>query len=503
MGASTMAVNFIGCASKKDKPNLLFLWTDEQRPDTMAVYGNHKIHALNLNKLAHDSVVFRNAYVSQPVCTPSRSTVMTGLWPHMNSCIENNIALPEDVLCLPEMINDPEYRTGYIGKWHLGDETYAQHGFTKWVSMEDGYWRFYREDKDVTHKSDYHYFLEDLGYKPDTERGTFSRGFAARLPLEHCKPKFLENRACDFIRRNRNEPFILYVNFLEPHMPFYGPLDKEHDPANIDLPLNFNDPLEEDEPLAYRIKRENFLQNGYQEYDLKKDEDWRSLIAKYWGLVTQVDLSIGGILKTLEDLGLSENTIIVFTSDHGDMMGSHHLLTKTVMYEESVKVPWLICYPKLSRKQNIIDAPVSHIDMMPTLLDLMKIRNDFQLPGQSLTDLINNKDEKVRDVFIQWHPSGNLLPGRNPAGRLKRSEKSDESYTRSMVTADGWKLCLRDHDKNQLYNLKNDPGETTNLYYNSNNYELIRRLATRIFTWQEQVHDIPWLVQSLKENMSL
>jgi arylsulfatase A-like enzyme len=501
VGASAMAVNFIGCAKKIDKPNLLFLWTDEQRSDTMAVYGNHKIHAPNFNKLAQDSVIFQNAYVSQPVCTPSRSTVMTGLWPHMNSCTENNIALPEKVHCLPEMVNDFDYRTGYFGKWHLGDEIFAQHGFEEWISIEDGYWRYYREDKDINQKSDYHYFLEDLGYKPDTDRGTFSRGFAARLPLEHCKPKFLENHACDFIKRHRNEPFMLYVNFLEPHMPFYGPLDNQHDPKEIDLPINFNDPLEDDEPLAYRLKREDFLKNGYEQYDLKKEEDWRQLISKYWGLVTQVDLSIGKILKTLDDLGLSDNTIVVFTSDHGDMMGSHHLLAKTVMYEEAVKVPWLIRFPQFYRGQNIVESPVSHIDMVPTLLDLMELNTDTQLPGQSLTPLIKSNESEAKDVFIQWHPMGNLAKGRNPAGSLKNTFPGKKHSTRTVVTREGWKLCLRDRDKNQLYNLNKDPGETTNLYYKDGNKEIITKLADKIFNWQDRVKDNLNLMDGLKENL--
>jgi len=121
------------------KPNLLFIWTDEQRADTMAVYGNTKIHAPNLNRLADESVVFERAYVTQPVCTPNRSAVMTGLWPHTSGCIRNNIPLPAEIPCLPEILNDPDYRTAYMGKWHLGDEIFAQHAFQEWVSMEDGY----------------------------------------------------------------------------------------------------------------------------------------------------------------------------------------------------------------------------------------------------------------------------------------------------------------------------------------------------------------------------
>ncbi|MHC4890937.1 MAG: sulfatase family protein, partial [Planctomycetota bacterium] len=263
--AATFAVP--GCAgasrlsgrSKKRKPNLLFIWTDEQRADTMAAYGNTKIHAPNLNRFAEQSVVFERAYVTQPVCTPNRSAVMTGLWPHTTGCIKNNIPLPQDIRCLPELVGDADYRTAYMGKWHLGDEIFAQHGFEEWGSMEDGYSSYYGEGRDRSKRSDYHHFLIGHGYNPD-RGGKFSRGFAARRPIEHCKPKFLEIKACDFMRRHRNEPFILYINFLEPHMPFFGPLDNEHDPDKVDLPANFNDPLEENEPLRYRVKRESCIE---------------------------------------------------------------------------------------------------------------------------------------------------------------------------------------------------------------------------------------------------
>jgi len=143
---AALGFNLIGCSRSARKPNLLFLWTDEQRADTMAVYGNSKIHAPNLNKLASESVVFEHAYITQPVCTPSRSTVMTGLWPHTNGCTENNISLPANIPCFPEILNDPDYRTGYFGKWHLGDEVFAQHGFEEWISIEDIYWEYLARD---------------------------------------------------------------------------------------------------------------------------------------------------------------------------------------------------------------------------------------------------------------------------------------------------------------------------------------------------------------------
>ncbi len=489
--AASFAVNVIGCNKKARKPNLLFLWTDEQRADTMQMYGNPKIHVANMNKLASESVVFQKAYVSQPVCTPSRSTVMTGLWPHENSCVENNIPLPENIRCLPEIVNDSDYRTGYFGKWHLGDEIFSQHGFEEWEPIEDMYWKFYQEGRDRNQKSAYWHFLHELGYKPNTSRGEYSRGFAAHLPIEHSKPKFLETKACDFLRRHKNEPFMLYVNFLEPHMPFYGPLNDEHDVNKMVLPESFNDPLEDNEPLRYRLLRENYRKKGFEGNDLKSEAGWRRLLTNYWGLVSEVDRSVGAILKALENLGLADNTIVVYTSDHGDMMGAHQLLAKTVMYEEAVKVPWLMRIPQLGRKLNIIEEPVSHIDLVPTLLDAMNVSVENQFSGKSLLPVIRGEQDKARDVIIQWNPA--VRRGRTPHSIDGVSQEDvarvNAASIRTVVSRDGWKLCLSDKDKNQLFNLNKDPYETTNLYDSGNYGDIISRLTKEIALWQEKAKD--------------
>ncbi len=470
--------------ARPDKPNLLFIWTDEQRPDTMAVYGNRRIHAPNLNKLAEQSVVFQKAYVTQPVCTPSRSSVMTGLYPHTNGCIRNNIPLPPEVPCLPEILKDPDYRTAYMGKWHLGDEVFAQHGFEEWAAIEDGYIRYYREGRDRNARSGYHHFLAEKGYRPG-EDGTFDRVFATSLPIDHCKPKYLELQACDFLRRHRREPFMLYINFLEPHMPFFGPLDKEHSPDEIYLPDNFNDPLEDNEPLRYRLCRE-----WAGEYYGNTEEQFRELIRCYWGLVTQVDRSVGAILDTLENLGLADNTIVVFTSDHGDMMGAHRMVTKTYMYEESSRIPWLMRVPWMGRTQHRVPNPVSQIDTIPTLLDLMGGPKSDHLQGQSLVPLIRDGKVEQDHVFIEWNGSG-LSKAKNSQIKAtpEEIENAEKSKTRAVVSPDGWKLCLRDLDKNQLFNLREDPGETVNLFDSGRHNDVIQRLTERIHEWQKRTKD--------------
>jgi arylsulfatase A-like enzyme len=488
---AVIGANIIGCNRKSSKPNLLFIWTDEQRADTMKIYGNHKIHTPNLNKLASESVVFQNPYVSQPVCTPSRSTVMTGLWPHQNTCVTNNIPLPENVKCFPEIVNDPDYISGYFGKWHLGDEIFTQHGFQEWKSIEDGYYKYYSIGKDQDQKSDYWHFLKDHGYEPDTKNNRFSRGFAARRPLEHCKPKFLEIKTIDFLKRNQNQPFMLYINFLEPHMPFYGPMDNEHDPKEVDIPMNFDDPLEANEPLRYRLLRQNIWEKGFGKMSLKTEQDWRRLIANYWGLVTQVDLSVGAILNTLADLGLDENTIVVYTSDHGDMMGSHKMLAKTVMYEESTKVPWLIRLPQVSRKQQVIQNNVSHIDMVPTILDIMNINSQQTLPGQSLLPLIQGGEVKEDHVFIEWNAFNKRVGEAESIMGFSKKEIDDaiNAHIRTVISPDGWKLCLSNSDKSQLFNLTADPYETVNLFDSGKYQSIIGDLTAKIHQWQRQVKD--------------
>ena len=488
--AAPVGASFIGVGRRSDKPNLLFLWADQQRPDTMRVYGNTKIHAPNLDKLANECTVFQNAYDSQPLCTPARSTVMTGLWPHTNGCTTNGIPLPKTTPVFPELLGDSSYRTGYFGKWHLGDELFSQHGFEEWESIEDIYDQLFRNNRDRDRRSTYDHFLRAHGYKPDLRDNRFSREFAAHLPIEFGKPRFLEQKATDFLRRHRSEPFILYVNFLEPHPPYYGPLNDEHKVEDMELPPNYATPLGNDEPLAYRIKSIRDRQIKLDGMDLSTDSGWRRLMANYWGNITHIDRAIGGILKTLEDLGLAENTIVVHTADHGDMLGSHGMGMKAVMYEQAVKVPWLMRVPRLGTRQKIVRGRFSQIDLVPTLLDIMGKPMPDRFPGRSLLPAIR-KGSHQEHVFIEWNPNrpGGKKEITPPGFQADAVRKAMQAHTRTVIAPEGWKLCLSDADKHQLFNLKRDPWENQNLFYAGQHDDVIRRLTQEIHKWQRGVND--------------
>jgi len=476
--------------------NLLFLYTDEQAFNTLAAYGNDRIAMPNLNRLAAESAVFEQAYVTQPVCTPSRSSLLTGLYPHANGCTQNNVALPAAVPCLPEMIAPGAYATGHFGKWHLGDELFAQHGFEEWVSVEDGYNAYFSEGRDHTVRSSYHRFLTSRGLAPK-KGNRFGRQEAARLPESLGKPAFLAAEASRFIQAHRDHPFLLYVNFLEPHMPFTGPRDSQYPPDAIPLPATFTHVLGPDQPLKARLLREHYRRNGFGGQPLETESDWRALIARYWGLCSLIDTHIGRILDTLDACGLRDTTLVVFTSDHGDMMGAHRLLAKCVMFQEAVRVPLLVRLPGVIRP-GPIPGPASQVDLLPTLLDFLDRPAPDSLQGKSLRPRMEHPAlTEPEDVFIEWNGPNNGLG--DTVGSVQMPDwmaaeagpaavqAAVTDPVRTIVTPDGWKFTCSPAGEHELYDLAEDPGETRNRF--SECRPLARQLLTRLLAWQERTGD--------------
>ena len=474
------------------KPNLILFLPDQQRADTLACYGGVKVHAPNLNKLASESVIFERTYVTHPVCTPSRSSLMTGTWPHINGCTHNSVPLDRRFRVFPELMQDTDYRTAYIGKWHLGEDgpAYAEasagkparHGFEHYIST-DGH-------------GDYSNFLISKGIAPDKPNGRFSEVAISNLPIELSRPKFLEKHACDFIEKHQRDPFILVVAFVEPHSPYNGPLNDANPLNEVTLDATATLPEHEDIPLRYRLMRE--WQQAEALLDRERlpmqlffgitPDEYRGIKQRYLGLVTLVDQSIGAILGCLERCGLRDDTVVVHTSDHGDSLGAHHLFGKETMFEEATRVPWLIRMPGQAG-QKMISHPVSHIDFVPTLLDLLGQSNHPQCAGKSLLPLINDATALPNNVFLEWAPNRTKVKKDSRLARRRMIKRAVEESTRALVSPDGWKLCLRDKDLNELYNLRDDPLETRNLYADGQHASVILRLTEAIHRWQESNHD--------------
>jgi arylsulfatase A-like enzyme len=488
------------------KTNLVVLFTDEQSINTLGVYGNTLVQTPNIDALAANSVVFDRAYVTQPVCTASRSSILSGLYPHTNGCTENNISLASTVRAFPELLPKNQYQCGYVGKWHLGDEIFPQHGFEDWISIEDAYHAYYSDSRDSGARSSYDAFLRSHGYQPDQVSedgiGYFSRPFAARLPEEHTKAQFVGNESIDFIERNREQPFVLFANFLEPHMPFFGPRDEQYLDVDVPLPVSFGDSLK-DKALKTRLFSNGYARNGHSGIDLSSEPGWKQLIRQYWGLVAMIDSQIGRILASIDSCGVADRTVVVFTSDHGDMMGAHSLVGKCVMFEEAVRVPMILTVPESTGICSRLEpsryrAPVSQIDLVPTLLELIGEGPEDDLEGRSLVPRLFDNTKPDSDVFIEWNGMnsgfGDVLG--DTKVEPEWLEISDEftikaaldDPVRTIVTPDGWKYTWSHRGEDMLFHLPTDPAELRNIV-SATDKGFVLELRSRIERWQVETLD--------------
>jgi choline-sulfatase len=217
-------------------------------------------------------------------------------------------------------------------------------------------------------------------------------------------------------------------------------------------------------------------------------EEYRDMKRRYFGLVTMIDQSVGGILSSLSHANLMDKTIIVYTSDHGDSLGAHHLFGKEVMFEEAARVPYFIRIPGLRRSMRIVH-PVSHIDFLPTMMDLLDQAKPAQCAGRSRVPLLRGETMAPENVFIEWSPNRMKVVKGTSLGRRRAIKRALEESTRAVVMPDGWKLCLRDKDMNELYNLNSDPIEAQNIYEKVDHATIVDRGRDAIYRWQEEIGD--------------
>jgi arylsulfatase A-like enzyme len=469
-----------GLAKPPRRPNLLFVWTDQHRGDTVPWAGNTALKAPNFfQPLGERSFLFHRNYVTQPVCTPSRGSIMTGLWPHRHGAWNNNRVMNPGVRSIAEYL-PPDYVTAYYGKWHLGNENKAQHGFRDWRSIEDLYRAHYQNPEDLKNFSDYHQFLLARGFPPDQkDEGTqgaavFSRTMAAALPEPYTKVAFLAGEAEKFLHARRDgQPFILHVNSLEPHSPTYGPLNELHDPAAMPAGPAFARPIPAGACQLVQRQHQRTAKGGYKNHPIATEHDWRRLRANYYGLVSLVDNAYARILRALEASGQADHTIVVYTSDHGDMCGDHCLMQKGNFYEGSTHVPLAIDVPWLSRRRVDFRTPTSSVDLVPTLLDLMGVDVAGQVDGVSRAGALRDPASwRAEDVTSEWNDEdGPALSGR------------------CRITADGWKLNLYHRDSPELFDLNSDPGEQRNLANAPAHRDRVRRLTADLNGWQQRTQD--------------
>jgi len=378
---------------KTGRPNILLLMADQHRADCVGAAGNSIVQTPHMDSLARDGVMFTNAYSSTPSCTPARSALLTGMSPWGHGMLGYGQVAEKYPVELPQVLRDAGYYTAGIGKMHWSPQR-ARHGFHQTILDESGR----EESRDF--RSDYRSWFwseEPLG-DPDATGLDWNGYEAAPFKLaEHLHPTYwIGETAVKFLQDyERAEPFFLKVSFERPHSP-YDPPARWFDQYAGKLPGASTGDW--DEQYKPRSSNRRDIWHG----DLG-EAAVHSARQGYYGSVSFVDEQIGRILAALEARGGLENTLVMYLSDHGDMLGDHHLWRKTYPYEGSAKVPMMIRWPAQAGRGVRVANPVEIRDVLPTLADAAQAAIPKQVEGESLLKLIRNPQAKWREWIDLEH----------------------------------------------------------------------------------------------------
>lgn len=428
------------------QPNILFIMADQMAASALPVYGHPVVKAPNLEKLAEQGVVFDSAYCNSPLCAPSRYTLMTGQLPSKIGAYDNAAEFPADIPTFAHYLRNQGYHTVLSGKMHFCGPDQL-HGF------ED------RLTSDI-YPADYGWFpdWENPGFRPTwyhnmesvTHAGPCVRSNQLDFDDEvvfHAQ-RFLYNR----VRGTDERPFCLTVSMTHPHDPYAIPQeywDRYRD-EDIDMPKVSIAPEEQD-PHSKRLRT---VYNIDQEEIT--DQQIRDARHAYYGAISYVDDKIGELLKTLKETGLDDNTIIVFSGDHGDMLGERGLWYKMSWFEDSARVPMIVHAPERFQAHRVSES-VSTMDLLPTFVDLTNPQQDvdYVMPIQGRSLIPHLTDQGGHDEVIgEYFGEGAIAP-------------------LFMIRREQYKYVCCSADPEQLFNLKEDPQELNNLATNPDYQSLL------------------------------
>lgn len=460
-----------------DRPNVLLITCDQLRACSLGCYGNDVIKTPNIDRLAARGVCFDRTFTAAPVCAPNRGAICTGRYPTVHGLTINGMQLPKQELTLMEVLRQAGYRTFGTGKMHFGpqwkfppkgernidpppDRTFSpqpEPSEMPWYGFEQVQ---LTEDHRVGPYTDY---LAAHGYNTwdDPHSFTYPQSICTRsiFPEEHFQTTWIADRAIDFMRdRSANKPFFGWVSFVRPHHPFVAPApyDTMYDPKDMPVPIR-REGEEEDWPQKYQNKyHANFKVTGRGGHegvgmDTFTDADFQKVRAYYYGMISLIDKQVGRMMDTLEQQGQLDNTVVVFTSDHGEMLGDHGLLFKGTAYDEVTRVPMIVSGPGIDVQGERRDAFCCSIDLMPTVLDLAGLQTPDTVQGQSMTTLVRDPaPEGWRDsVLVELRGSARVIRTRDWLMAWRGPGNRGELYDLQA-------------DPHCLYNLWDDPKASVN-----------------------------------------
>jgi len=398
-----------GIPVSAERPNIVFILTDDQRYDAMGCAGHPWLKTPHMDRLAGEGVMFKNAFVTTSLCSPSRGSFLTGCYAHAHEVFRNNGMDPkQSVSMFPELLQKAGYETAFIGKWHMARKNSPRPGFEHWVSFS-GQGRYDKNKLNVDGQA-----VQSDTYVTDD----------------------LTNYAVQFLKKRHDKPFMLYLSHKAVHGPFAPAKRHENLYSDVEIESRHNpkDNVETKPP-----------------WGRKMDPDWKSQILAYYRCLAAVDESLGRVLQTLEQINALDNTVVIFAGDNGYFQGEHGgMWDKRAAYEPSMRIPLLMRYPRLAGPATICNEMVLNIDLAPTLLELAGVASPGTMQGQSWLGVL--KGGSGRRSFLYEY-----------------FQEADRKYKRPTILAirtKRWKYVtypLDDSLTGELYDMLNDPEELNNL----------------------------------------
>jgi arylsulfatase A-like enzyme len=461
-------VSAFSAVSAEQPYNLLVIQTDEHHFKTLGCYGGEIVKTPNIDWIAKNGAIATSFYATTPVCSPSRGALMSGKYPQHTPVTNNNIKLGDNIVTFAEVLRRKGYATGYAGKWHLDGNGKPQWGPKRKFGWEDnrfmfnrGHWKMLTDGPNGPRVGSTKNGRPDYGLK-----GADEKSFAT---------DWLTDKVINFVNEKKGKSFCYMVSYPDPHGPntVRAPYDKMYQDVKVPIPRSVNKTREQTPVWAAKAPR------------LTADTI-RLLMPKYYGMVKCLDDNIGRILDTLRKNGQIERTIIVFTSDHGDLCGEHGRLNKGVPFEGSSRIPFLIYTLGKIEGGTVVDEALSCVDFLPTVMSLMDVDHGLQVSGRNAANLFRAQGGRWRDLTI-------LRSTSNPQAQWL------------CAVSDRYKLVYASSGKPWLFDLQKDADELTNRFTDPACQAIVREMTAGLIeyckTQKDPYGEVPHIKAALAAAM--
>lgn len=428
--------------------NVVFILSDDHRYDAMSFLDHPLAKTPHMDAMAREGVHLKNAFVTTSLCSPSRASILTGLYTFRHRVIDNQRLVPEGTLFFPQYLQAAGYRTGFVGKWHMGSSTdEPRPGFDHWVS-----------------------FRGQGNYYPPNEKYTLNKN-GRRIPQDGYITTFLTNEAIEFLeaQEDSEQPFFLYLSHKAVHGPFTP--EPKYKGSLADLPFEL--PESAKRPTDNSTNRPRWVldqRNSWHgmDFPLHTGTDVEVFYKNYCEALRSVDDSIGAVMEQLKKMGIHDETLVIYMGDNGYLFGEHGLIDKRVAYETSSRVPMLMQCPELIEGGSVVEEVVANIDIAPTILEAMGLAKPPHMDGASFLPLARGEKIPWRDYFLYvyyWEPNYPMTP------------------TQFSLRGDRYKFTTYYGlwDSDELYDLQTDPDEQTNLLHDPDHAGIHAEMKTRLF----------------------